>query len=934
MPKLFLIDGMSLVFRAYHAMLRSGLKNSNGEPTYAVFGFTNIITSFLEKYNPKHVAVVFDRSEPTFRHDMFEDYKGNRDEFPEELVPQLAKIKELLDLMSLPRIEKAGLEADDIIGTLSKEASKDNWEVLCVTSDKDFYQLVDNNIKILKPGLKGEDFSLIDYDGVEKKFGVKPDGVIDVQALWGDSVDNIPGVKGVGEKTAIPLIQKYGSIENLYEHLDEIEKKGLKNKLENDRENAFLSKKLVTIKIDAEIDECKDDCVLGDAKYNDLDKFFADLGFNTIRRKWRERAAMQGIAETIEQENKHKTIDDVKKDYQFIDSKTKLNELVKKIEDAEILSFDLETDSLDRDKCKIIGIAFSIKEGEAFYIPTDGLTNDDEGTKKNSSLFDDDSDMIKVWSSMLPFYELLDALKPILENDSVAKIGQNIKFDAYILKRFGVDVSPLAFDSMVASYVIDPDQKHNMNDLAKKWLNYSPVPISTLIGEKKSKQISMREIDPKQISDYACEDADIALKLKNIIDDELKNDEKLNKLAHEIEFPMIEVLTRMEAAGVAIDKKALSELSEKITKEAQQLTRKIYDESGEEFNIDSPKQLGAVLFEKMNIPPVKKTKTGYSTDVQVLTQLAEIYPIASYILDYRSLVKLQSTYIDALPKLINEKTGRIHTTYNQTVASTGRLSSTDPNLQNIPIRTELGKEVRRAFIPQDKNNIILSADYSQIELRIMAHICGDEKMINGFKEGLDVHAATASVLFDKDIGNVTQDDRRIAKTVNFGIMYGLGSYGLSQRIGISRKAAKEIIDNYFEKYSGIKKYMDMTIEFCRENGYAETLCGRRRYFNDINSGNHNLRKAAERGAINMPIQGTASDMMKIAMIKIDNDMRKAKMQSRMMLQVHDELVFEADPQELEELKDLVIQDMQGALTLEDVPIIVDTGTGSNWFEAH
>ena len=578
-------------------------------------------------------------------------------------------------------------------------------------------------------------------------------------------------------------------------------------------------------------------------------------------------------------------------------------------------------------------MAFAINEGEAYYIPTDGLSTGDKKSSKNSSLFDE-SEATKVWDSMLPFAEVVEAIKPVLENKNIGKCGQNLKFDAYIMNRFGIDLSPIVFDSMVASYILDPDSKHNMDDLSKKWLNYAPVSISTLIGEKKSKQISMREVDPKSISDYACEDADVALKLKNILEKELAKEPKLHALAKDIEFPVIEVLRRMETAGVAINKAALAELSSRISIETKNLTAKIYEEAGIDFNIDSPKQLGHILFEKLMIPPVKKTKTGYSTDVQVLTQLAEIYPIAEYILDYRTIVKLKSTYIDALPKLINPETGRIHTTYNQTVASTGRLSSTDPNLQNIPIRTEMGKEVRRAFIPQDKNNIILSADYSQIELRIMAYICNDDKLIGAFKEGLDIHAATAAVLFDKDLEAVNQDDRRIAKTVNFGIMYGLGSFGLSQRIGIGRKEAKEIIDNYFEKYAGIKKYMDMTIQSCRETGYAETLCGRRRYFKDINSSNHNLRTAAERGAINMPIQGTASDMMKIAMINIDRLMREQKLKSRMMLQVHDELVFEAIPEELDILKSLVVEEMQNALKLGDVPAIVDTGTGADWYEAH
>ena len=524
-------------------------------------------------------------------------------------------------------------------------------------------------------------------------------------------------------------------------------------------------------------------------------------------------------------------------------------------------------------------------------------------------------------------------LKPIFENQEIGKCGQNIKFDAFILKRYGIDLEPIVFDTMIASYILSPDEQHNLDALSKKWLNYTPIPISTLIGEKKNKQISMKDLNPQEISDYACEDADLALKLKNILEEELKK-QNLIDLATKIEFPLIKVLTQMEFNGIAIDKEFLNQYSLELKKEAADLTQKIYKEAGTEFNIDSPKQLQHILFEKMLLNPIKKTKTGYSTDVQVLTELAQTEPIAQMILDYRQIMKLNSTYVEALPKLINKKTRRIHTTYNQTIASTGRLSSTDPNLQNIPIRTEMGSKVRQAFIPGQPENYILSADYSQIELRIMAYYSKDEHLIKAFQDGLDIHSATASILFDKTIEQIDSNMRRIAKTVNFGIMYGLGSYGLAQRLGISRTEAIEIINNYFKKYPGIKKYMDNTIAFTQKNGFAETIFGRRRYFPDINSSNYTLRTAAERAAINMPIQGTASDLIKLAMIKIHNTMKKNNLKSLMMLQVHDELVFEVFPEELETMKNLVKTNMETAVSLGDIPILVDIGIGKNWFEAH
>ena len=950
MDTLYLIDGMSLVFRAYHAMSRSQLKSASGELTFAVFGFSNIMTSLLEKENPECIAVVFDTAEPTFRHIKYPDYKANRDEFPEDLVPQLARIKELLDLMSIRRIEAPGFEADDIIGTLSKNASDAGREVRCITSDKDFYQLVNERVKLYKPSRKGDGFDVVGLPEVKEKFGGTPLQVIDVLALMGDSSDNVPGVKGVGEKSAIPLVQQYGSVEGIYEHIDEIDKKALKTKLVTDKDKAFLSKDLVTIKLDVPLSESIDDCKWDEPKYAELDEFFRDLGFNTLRRKWAEKANYSFVktGETFEDENKPDTIENVEKTYKLIDTEAALNEIIPGLEQAELLSVDLETSSLDKNKCEIVGIALSYKEFSGYYVAVHGpipeeknsdIQSTDNSADAQGSLFDfpgDKPDTTKKFEhkkGFLPVEMVIEKLKPILESVNIPKCGQNIKFDSYILKRYGINVAAIVFDSMLASYILNPDMQHNLDALSLKWLNYEPVSIKTLIGEKKSTQKSMKDLEPKQISDYACEDADLALRLRNKLYPELES-EKLTDLAEKIEFPLIEVLVDMESNGVAIDEAALKELSEKITKETGELTTQIYDEAGTDFNIDSPKQLGHILFEKLMIPPVKKTKTGYSTDVQVLTQLAETFPIAKMVLEYRSLVKLQSTYIDALPKLVNPYTGRIHTTFNQTVASTGRLSSTDPNLQNIPIRTVLGKEVRKAFIPQKKDGIIFAADYSQVELRIMASICKDEHLINAFKNKQDIHAATASILYDKTLEDVNSDMRRVAKTVNFGIMYGLGAFGLSQRLGIGRAEAKEIIDNYFEKYPGIRSYIDMTIESARHKGYAETLCGRRRYFPDIQSNNRNLRTAAERAAINMPIQGTASDMMKIAMIAINKELHHRNMRSLMMIQVHDELVFETCPEELELLKSITVDKMQSALSLGDVPVTVDTGKGDNWFEAH
>ena len=871
MSKLYLIDGMSIVFRAYHAMQRSGLKSPEGEPTFAIYAFVNILTSLLEKEAPERIAVVFDTKEPTFRHDMYPEYKANRDAFPDDLVPQLKRIKEFLDLAGFPRIELPGYEADDIIGTLTVRAAKLDIESICITSDKDYYQLVNDKVKLYKPGKPGEDFIVVDIDEVKEKFGVTPDKVIDVLALMGDSSDNVPGVKGIGPKSAMPLVQDYGSVEGIYENIEKIAKPAIKKKLETDKENAVLSKTLVTIKVDVPIDERVSDCKLQTPDYSGLDNFFRILGINQLRKRWNDKAVEAGIQELkeVQELNKAETIKDIEKDYQLVDTPVQLDDLVKYLGDKTLISLDLETSSLDRDTCDVVGIAISCEEGKAFYVAVDGSTGESV-EKAQDDLFSQPEE--KKNFRLLPIQYALEKLKPFLVDQNIGKCGQNIKFDIYILKRYGVEVSPIVFDSMIASYLINSDTQHNLDVLSKDWLNYEPVKITTLIGEKKKGQKSMKDLDPRDISDYACEDADLALKLKNRLEKQLFKD-GLEKLGNEIEFPLIEVLNRMESNGIGIDEEALSELSKEITIESKRLTEEIHKEAGTDFNVDSPKQLGHILFEKMMIPPVKKTKTGFSTDVQVLTALADAHPIADMILQYRQLAKLQSTYVDALPRLINPRTGRIHTTYNQTIASTGRLSSVDPNLQNIPIRTELGRRVRKAFVPKMEGALMMAADYSQVELRIMAYYSGDPTLIDAFQTGKDIHSATAATLFDILIEDVDPDQRRIAKTVNFGIMYGLGAFGLAQRLGIPRREGKDIIDNYFEKYPGIRKYIDETIKDTRKKGYSETMRGRRRYFEQINSDNRNLRTAAERAAINMPIQGTASDMMKIAMINVDREMR-------------------------------------------------------------
>lgn len=935
MTKLYLIDGMSLVFRAYHAMVNANFQSASGEPTYAVFGFINIIHSLIKSEKAENMLVAFDTSAPTFRHELYEDYKANRTAFPEPLVPQLLRIKQFLALAGIPQIEFPGYEADDIIGSIAKQYT--DYEIYCVTEDKDYYQLVDDRIKLIKQSrTRDKNFTFVDIEEVERKFGGTPEQVRDVLALIGDSSDNIPGVKGIGEKTAIPLVLKYGNLNNIYDNIEEINPQGVRNKLIAGKEDAYKALKLVTIITDMELPKFDIKLEIKDSKA--LFDFFEELNFNQFKVKWLKDSELYSYSPALEtsedsQESSNdkqssKQFNNEDTNYHLIDDISSLEGLIEKIKNASSISIDTETSSLDKMSCELAGISISTKESEAYYI---AIESPKQVIMEQTDLFAPQSNEEDIYKA-IPISDAIRLLKPVLENPNINKMGQNIKFDAIILKRFGINISPISFDTMVAGHILDADSQLNLNSLSLKYLNYKPIEIESIIGTKKQGQKAMTNLNPALISDYACEDADIALQLKTVMETKLQ-EEKLLDLAQKIEFPLIEILIDMEYTGVKIDDKGLREISEIITLELSELRDNIFKEAGEEFNIDSPKQLGEILFNVMMIPPIKKTKTGFSTDVDTLNILKYTYPIADYLLRYRQLAKLKSTYIDALPLMINPGTNRLHTNYNQTGTNTGRLSSNEPNLQNIPIRSEVGKEVRKAFIGEN-GNIILSADYSQIELRIMAAMSQDKNLIEAFKSGQDIHSATAAILNDIPIDEVTQEHRRIAKTVNFGIMYGLGAFGLAQRLGINRYEGSEIIKNYFEKYPGIKKYMDDTIAFAHEKGYVETLMGRRRFFPEIHSANKNIKTAAERAAINMPIQGSAADMIKMAMINVHNAIKAAGLKSKMIMQVHDELVFECPENEIEEMKALVKLNMEKALDLGEVPVIAEIGSASNWLEAH
>ena len=933
MPKterLYLLDGMALAYRAYYAFIQRPLTNSKGENTSAVYGFVTFLNRILAQEHPEHVAVVFDTAKPTFRHKAYPEYKATRQKMPEDLSPQIGILKDVVRAYNIPSIELDGYEADDIMGTLARRAEREGVLTFLVTADKDFMQLVTDKVKIFKPGKQGTDAEIISFKEVKDKFGVSPEKVVDVLGLIGDTSDNVPGVPGIGEKTAIPLIQQYGSIEEVYKNIEKIPQKGLKAKLETNKDLAFLSKKLVTIDTKVSLAIDFHSLRAGKQDTEKLARLFEELDFKSLLARLRdqtgetEKSTVQPTSSSVPA---HEDLDDINTDqhtYTLVTTERELNNLHSKLLKAKEFVFDTETTSTDALRAELVGMSFSTKPREAYYV---SIAPEEAGGA--GDLFGHDKR--KRPSTEITSGAICTLLRPIFENRKSHKIGHNIKYDMLVLSRYGIEVDGPLVDTMVASYILRADARHNMDDAAKEYLNYKTVSYTDLTGSgKEQKQI--RDVDLQSLSDYSCEDADITYRLFERMKPELE-ELKMYELCDEIEFPLVAVLARMEKTGVAIDTEFLRGMSKELEVQLTNLTSEIHRIAGGSFNINSTQQLGDVLFNKLKLPTVRKTKTGYSTDVAVLEALQHQHPIIDNLLEYRQLSKLKSTYVDALPQLVNPETGRVHTSFNQTIAATGRLSSSDPNLQNIPIRTEIGRSIRKAFIPGKKGALMLSADYSQIELRVMAHISGDEGLANAFRNKEDVHETTAAKVFGVPPREVTRDMRRKAKEVNFGIMYGIGPFGLSSRLEITQSEAKDIIALYFERFPKVKQYINDTISKARSDGYVSTLLGRRRYLPDLKSANQNVRSNAERQAINMPIQGTAADMIKVAMVNIDADIRKKKLASTMILQVHDELVFEIDKKEEAEMRGLVEKRMRDALKLS-VPVEVDMGVGKNWLEAH
>lgn len=932
MQKIYLIDGMSIVFRAYYAMQNTRFTNKDNTPTGAILGFINILTSLLEQFSPEYIAVVFDRSEPTFRHKLYPEYKANRIKMPEDLAEQIPFIKSFVDLCGMKRIEKPGFEADDIIGTLAQYAKGNEIEVYCITSDKDFFQLVHDSIFILRNKRDSSDYEKIGAEGVVEKMGVLPSQVIDFLALTGDSSDNVPGVRGVGEKTALSLLEKYSSLNDIYENLetDETIKDSLRKKLVTDKEMAFLSKELVTIDTNVPLEITIDDLQLASADFTAIDDFFASLDFKQLRVKWKKRSEKYGNALVTQEKSLQ---DAVNSDIKYtIATQENIKNYLDKLENSSLISIHLDTVDSKSGVKQIIGIALAYTQNEALYIP---ISLQKENNVSKISLFDADKTSDESSDSYSKYErfdisDILKKLKNILENPNIKKCAYDLKNSMTLLKYHGINLAPATFDIMIAAYLLEPNERQTLTTISKKILNYNLLDSKSILG----KNIDISDDSTlEKLCDIACEQVDISLKLQPKLAEKLAEN-NLEKINNDLEIPLIEVLSDMEYNGVKLDVNILEDINKEITSQITVLRTDIFDETQIEFNIDSPKQLGEVLFEKLQLPATKKTKTGYRTDFQSLSELAPAYPIISKILKYRQLVKLKSTYIDVLPTLINPITKKIHTTFNQAITSTGRLSSTDPNLQNIPIKTEIGREIRRAFVPSTPDAYLLSADYSQIELRVMAFLSQDENLISAFVEDADIHKATAAKLFEIDSDEVSTEMRQTAKTVNFGIMYGLGAFGLAQRLNISRQEASRIIKNYFERFPKIEEYMTETVKKVKSKSYAETLTGRRSYYPNINHSNHTIRTAAERAAINMPVQGTASDMIKIAMLKIYNSMKQNKLKSKMILQIHDELVFDVTPDETEIIANIVQTNMTNAFPLGEVPIVVNMNFGKSWFEAH
>jgi len=949
--KLFLLDALALVFRAYYALIRNPRITSKGKNTNAQFGFTNTLLELINNQKPTHLAVCFDTEAPTERHTDFVDYKANRQEAPEDLIAALPDIKKIIQGFNVPVVELDGYEADDIIGTLSKLAAKEGYEVLMVTSDKDYGQLVNDKVKIYKPGYQGGDVEIMGPKEVCAKWNIKDvSQVIDVLGLMGDAVDNIPGIAGVGEKTAAKLLAEYETLENVLKNAGNIKGK-LGEKVAAGKDLAILSKKLATIITNVPVEFHEENFRMKEINKDILRDVFAELEFKTLGKRVlgdefaitvsnkdfikKEQPVgvqtdlfgniVESAASTIpvEQASSNgsdsgesitvsKNINNTSHKYEAVQDNAAIKKLVTELKKHDEICFDTETTGIDANEAELVGLSFSIKPGEAYYIP---CPPDQKKTK-----------------------EILALFEPLFNDKSKIWIGQNTKYDMLVLKWYDIELKGKIFDTMLAHYVIEPDGKRSMDQLSAKYLGYEPVHIEELIGKKgRTPQGSMRDVELEKIKEYAAEDADITLQLKQIFLPQLKEKE-VEKVFYEVENPLVKVLTDMEFEGVKIDEDFLKDYSKELEKDAKKAEESVYKQAGVRFNLASPKQLGEVLFDKLKLDPsAKKTKTGqYQTGEDVLLKLAaKENKIADDILIFREMTKLKSTYVDSLPLLINKKTGRVHTTYGQAVAVTGRLASNNPNLQNIPVRTDRGKEIRKAFVPRDNKHVLLSADYSQIELRIVASISSDKNMCKAFKDGTDIHTATAARVYNVEEKAVTKEMRYKAKSVNFGIIYGQGAFGLADNLGIARSEAKEIIDNYKKQFPGIQKYMDDTINFAREHGYVQTLMGRKRWLRDINSSNFTVRGFAERNAINSPIQGTAADMIKLAMIKVHAAMKKEGFKSRMILQVHDELVFDAAKDEVKELKPLIVECMQAAMPLPNkVPVIAECGEGKNWLDAH
>lgn len=921
-----------MIFRAYYALARNPRMTSTGKNTNAQFGFTNTLVELLQKKNPTHIAVCFDMGAPTERLETFADYKANRDETPEDIKLAVPDIHRIIDGFNIPIMGVPGYEADDVIGTLAKQAEKEGFEVFMVTPDKDFGQLVSENIFMYRPPYQGNTFEVMGPKEVCAKWEINHvDQVIDILALMGDAVDNIPGVKGIGEKTASKLIKEYGNLDNILAHADEV-KGAVGEKLRAGKESAIMSRSLATIILNVPCEFHEESFRISEWDKEKLTSIFTELEFRTLGKrllgmtfnqeggqtdlfgnavdfKDKPRAPEQKVEEIVPSVM-IKTIHDVPHDYKLVKDLEAINQLVDKLHAHAEICFDTETTGLDANGCEIVGMSFSVVKGEAYYVPCP----------------DDRVETIKV----------LQAFAPLFQDEKITWIGQNIKFDLLVLKNYGFEFAGKIFDTMLAHFVIEPEGKRSMDALSEKYLEYAPISIETLIGKKGKGQGTMRDVEIEVIKEYAAEDADITLQLKEAFLP-LLVENKVEKVFYEVDAPLVKVLTDMEFEGIKVHADFLKEYSDVLDKDIKVAEESVYAQAGHRFNLASPKQLGEILFDKLQLDPkAKKTKTGqYATGEDVLAKLAHHHKICDDILVFRELSKLKSTYVDALPQLINPKTGRVHTTFGQAIAVTGRLSSVNPNLQNIPIRSDRGKEVRKAFVPRDENHVLMSADYSQIELRIVAAVSGDPAMCEAFKAGKDIHIATAAKVYNIAESEVTKEMRYKAKSVNFGIIYGQGAFGLADNLGISRTEAKEIIDNYKREFVNITKYMDDTINFARENGFVQTLMGRRRWLRDINSGNFTVRGFAERNAINSPIQGSAADMIKLAMYKIHQKMKEEKVQSKMLLQVHDELVFDVLKGEEEQMKQLVLSCMENAMPLpNDVPTTAEVGFGSNWLEAH